>query len=632
MEIESLEILDYISNISPLNALSEDLLDQCVKAMEITFIAKNRQVLDGVQSSDYLYLIRSGAVEITDKNNNLIGKPAEGEWFGQHSLLNSLFQQQEKTSQSQSKNENESNERVVTLENCLFYLIPKNTFQMLLQFSDSFRHYFIRTKPVRIRAAIDHLQHAENTTLIASRASELIHGTPLFIEQTVTIAEAAQLMTTHTVTAMLVNDNDKLVGIVTDRAFCTKVVAENRHASQPISTIMTKNPITITEDTQGSAALLLMARHNIRHLPVTRGDSVVGMLTATDIIRKQSSNAIYLINEIHRAKNTEELVSLSAQLPETLVSLVDSSLTAEDIGQTISSIGRAITKRLLTLAENELGEAPISYCWVCAGSMARGDQTAHSDQDTALILANDYKEASHQDYFRALAKKVSDGLNACGYVYCPGDVMATNTKWCQPLSTWKAYFNNWIENPEPKALMHACIFFDLRFIRGEKHLLSDLRSYVLQKTQNNDLFLRLMAENALHYQPPLGFFRNFVLEKGGEHGKALNMKKKGVVPIIDLARVYALNVGVDNISTRIRLQQAHKKGVLSREGMRDLQDAYEFVSSVRLQHQAKQIKQGRQADNYLLLDDISSLERRHLKDAFEVVSTLQKVMHNNFQM
>jgi CBS domain-containing protein len=262
--------------------------------------------------------------------------------------------------------------------------------------------------------------------------------------------------------------------------------------------------------------------------------------------------------------------------------------------------------------------------------MARGDQTAHSDQDNAIILSDDYQPEKHQQYYQQLAKFVCDGLNDCGYIYCPGDVMAINPKWCQPLSIWKSYFNQWIEYPEPKALMLSSIFFDLKYLYGDSVLFSSLRVHTMEKSQRNSLFLSLMSENALHYQPPLGFFRSFVLEKGGGHGKALNMKKKGVVPIIDLARVYALNVGVQKINTKERLDIAHEKGAISEEGMRDLQDAYEFICSVRLQHQAKQIKQGLEADNYLLPDVLSSLERRHLKDAFEVVTVLQKVMHNNF--
>ncbi len=616
MEIESLEILDYVRKVPPLDQLDQQVVSDLVNSMEIAFVKRGARIIDQTAGDERVYLIRSGAVEIKDTNNQLVAKLAEGEWFGQQHVLTP----------------DADRLRVTALENCLLYLIPANEFSLLVQTHPQVQQYFEQHKPARIRHALKGMQKAEHSSLMALRIADLVHGTPLFIEDSESIATAARLMTQHTVTAMLVNHNGRLAGILTDRAFCTKVVAEGMDSSEPVSRIMTPEPLTLSADSQAASALLLMSQHNIRHLPVMRDDKVVGMVTATDLIRKQSANAIYLVNEIHRAHHLHELVSLSEQLPGMLVSLVESSMTAHDIGHAVSSVGQAITYRLLLLAEEKLGAPPVEYCWVCAGSMARGDQTAHSDQDNALILDNGYIEASHKSYFQQLAKIVCDGLHACGYVYCPGDVMASNPKWCQPLSVWKSYFSDWIDEPEPKALMHASIFFDLKAIYGKKSLLRQLRKFVLQKTRNNHLFLSLMAENALQYQPPLGFFRQFVLEKGGEQGKALDMKKRGVVPIIDLARVYALQAAVEPINTRDRLIAGKKAGVISQEGARDLLDAYEFIGSVRLQHQAKQVLKGDKPDNFVSPNDLSSLERRHLKDAFEVVVTLQSAMRNNFQI
>jgi CBS domain-containing protein len=209
--------------------------------------------------------------------------------------------------------------------------------------------------------------------------------------------------------------------------------------------------------------------------------------------------------------------------------------------------------------------------------------------------------------------------------------MASNIKWRQPLKQWQLYFKQWINQPEPKALMYASIFFDLRCIYGDLNLLTTLQNNVFEMTQRSSLFLHLMATNALHYRPPLGLFRNFVLEKTGAEAKALNMKKRGVVPIIDLARVYALEAGSTVINTQERLKAAYEGGKLSKEGMEDLRDAFEFIGTVRLQHQARQIENGKMADNHVPPEELSSLERRHLKDAFEVVSTLQTVLERRFQ-
>ena len=216
--------------------------------------------------------------------------------------------------------------------------------------------------------------------------------------------------------------------------------------------------------------------------------------------------------------------------------------------------------------------------------------------------------------------------------YCPGDVMASNPKWRQPLAVWRSYFDKWIFNPQPKALMYASIFFDLQCVRGDAGLLESLQSEVLKKTRGNTIFLAYMTANALQFHPPLGIFKQFVLEKGGAEEKALNMKKRGIVPITDLARVYALSAGVNALNTRDRLEAASKAGVLSRSGMADLRDALEFIASVRLQHQSQQIRAGQTPDNFVPPEHLSSLERRHLKDAFDVVDTIQTAMESSNQV
>ncbi len=612
MEIEQLEIREYLQTCSPLDKLSDECLDEIVKTLEISYLRRGKPLLTPGDENQSLYLIRSGALELYDTEGNISAQLSEGDWAGHRSTMLSGI----------------VTRKVIAIEDTLLYVIAAPVFKKLLKDQKPVREYFSEQKTERLRSAINDIRNNEQSTLISTRVSELSHAIPLIVETHTTIKEAANRMTNEHVSALLVMNegDDNIQGIITDREFCTKVVAKGLSLEESVDTIMTRNLITMPSTATASQALLTMARNNIRHIPVLENNKVKAMVTAADIIRQQSDNAVYLINEIHRAKSIEELTSLSKQLAPTLVNLVKSGLNADDTAHSISSIGESIAKRLLRMAEENLGPPPVPYAFIIAGSQARNEQTAHSDQDNALILSDDYVEETHDEYFLALAKFVSDGLDACGYIYCPGDVMATNKKWRQPLSVWKGYFKQWIDEPEPKPLMYASIFFDLRCIFGDQKLLSNLQTKVYKRTKRSDLFINLMVENALHYRPPLGLFRHFVLEKTGAEQKALNMKKRGVVPIIDLARVYALKAGSHAINTQERLDAAAEAGVLSQEGRADLKDAFEFISTVRLKHQAKQIENGKVADNHVPPEELSSLERRHLKDSFETVSTLQTAL------
>jgi len=225
-----------------------------------------------------------------------------------------------------------------------------------------------------------------------------------------------------------------------------------------------------------------------------------------------------------------------------------------------------------------------------------------------------------------MTRFVCTGLDVAGYIFCPGEMMAMTSKWRQPVRQWKKYFQNWIDEPEPKALMLSCVFFDMRFIAGTESLFDQLQDMVLQKTNNNRIFASFMIGNALSHTPPLGFFWNFVLIRGGEHNDHLDLKHSGVIPVVDIARVYALGHGIKAVNTWDRLVAAGEEKALSSTGVRDLLDAFEFIAITRLKHQARKIRMGKTPDNFMAPDDLSDFERAHLKDAFSVVKTIQSAM------
>ncbi|WP_223789048.1 putative nucleotidyltransferase substrate binding domain-containing protein [Marinicella meishanensis] len=615
MEIEQLEIHDFLQQTHPLNKLDGATLKQLATAIEITYHPREDVVLEPGHNNHWLYMIRSGAVIRTDHQDGLVAQFGSGDFFGHRAIERGGL----------IKN------KVSCLEDSLFYLIPDTLYHTLMQEVPAFNDYFSQQKNQRLKSALHELQANHDNILIKSRVADFLHPA-LTIDASLSIQDTAQLMQQQDKTSALVLDaaEKTILGIVTDRAFCTKVVADGIPAQQSIDQVMTHNPVCIDPHSNGLEAMLLMTRLNIRHLPVVQDGSLVGMVTATDLIHHQSHNPIYLVNEIHKATDLAQVVSLSQQIPTALVKLVAAGLHAKDIAHSISSIGRAIIQKVIKQTIQELGPAPIRFAYLVAGSLARNDQTAHSDQDNGLLLADNYEPAQHGCYFQQLASTVSDWLNRCGYVYCPGDVMASNEQWRQPLAVWQSYFERWILTPEPKALMYASIFFDLRCVYGDASLLDELHESVKQLIQQQRRFLAFMAANAQQNKPPLGLFRRFVLEQHGAEHKTLDMKKRGILPLTDVARVFALDAGTALINTRDRIQAACQAGVISSEAADDLIDSHDFLCTVRLQHQVKNIQAGQAANNHVNPDELSSLERRHLKDAFELISTYQDVVSQKY--
>ncbi|TXH70473.1 MAG: CBS domain-containing protein [Thiothrix sp.] len=472
---------------------------------------------------------------------------------------------------------------------------------------------------------------AADYSLLTVQVQELVRPTVMVDEETSIQATAAQMTAANSHTALVVHDQ-KLTGIVTDQNFRARVVASQHDPQDRIASIMSQDPVILPPQAPATEAMLLMAKHNIRHIPIVdpHNQTILGVVGGTDLLRSHSHNAIYLIGDIYLAKDVETLKQLSLHRPKALVSMVK-SLSSYYVSHAISSIGQAITRRLLQLAEQQLGTPPIPYAFLVAGSLARFEQTAYSDQDNGLILSNDYQETVHGEYFRKLADFVCDGLDACGYEYCKGGIMASNPQWRQPLSVWRQYFAKWIDTPDPQALLYSTIFFDLRCLYGEAALFEDLHQSILRRTQKSTLFLTHMAANALNFRPPLGFFKGFVLEKQANGEKTLDMKKRGVVPVIDVARVYALAAGLPVTNTRERLQALGQASQVSHDTLANVLDAFEFISLTRLRHQARQIEAGQFADNQVAPDELSDFEQRHLKNAFEVASHFQDALAQRYQ-
>lgn len=616
MDKKTLEIRDYLTQCMPLKGLPLATLDELASSVEEISAEQGETIMRIGKTNDHVFLIRYGAVELVREDGILHGRFGAGDWFGHRSVIRG----------------GEVNLTVRALEESLFYTLPGALFIRLFESYQRFASYFSEHKADRVRNALQELRNTDNHAMITLYVSDLMKPAMLVSKDT-TIQKVAQQMNEYSSrTALVVDTVQHLAGIVTDADF-RSIVAHGLDIHQPVTEIMTTEPLTLAPNNQASEALLLMARRNIRHVPVIEQGEIVGVISATDLLRGQTHSAIYLVADIYCAQTVARLSELSKSLPKVLVGLVKQSLPAYDIGHAITSIGQAIVRRLIAMAEQQFGKPPIPYAFIVAGSMARREQTAHTDQDNGMILSDAYHEAEHGQYFRDIAKFVSDGMNECGYVYCPGNIMATNDQWRQPLAVWRSYFNNWIDTPNGQALLNASIFFDLRCLYGDCSLLESLQEDFLAKTKSKTVFQAFMASNALNHRPPIGFFRGFVLDKESVDSdeKGMDMKKRGVVPVIDLARVYALAGGLHAVNTWERLDAIAASHGITQVNIDDLKDAFEFISMVRLQHQAKQIEQGQKPNNYVPPEELSALERRHLKDAFEVVSNLQGFMTTRYK-
>jgi CBS domain-containing protein len=620
--------VDFFKNIMPFNVLDDVTLNRLARHCRVDFYPKGTRLLTaGETEITHLYLIQRGGVKafIEDDQGDVTLKDfrGEGDYIGALGIIRGT----------------PANLNIETVEDTFCFLLPRGIFLNLVEQEPAFAHYYLKSFSEKIvKTAYNELRHhkvskrsGDDLYLFSVRVGDLVK-TLRKVSSTSSIQQAAASMAEYRVGSLLVHDPDdeeNIVGIITDRDLRGKVVAAGLDYNLPVKEIMTGPVLSVLSQALCFDVLLKMMSTSIHHLAVERGGRVIGVVTSHDIMLLQGHSPYYLFKEILGQQEISGLYALAQKIAEVIRGLIKEGAKAGNITQMIAILNDHILERMLTLLEEELGPPPLPYCWLLMGSEGRREQTFKTDQDNAILYAdptNDEEKLAAENYFKEFAAKAIDHLVNCGYPLCPGEIMAINPRWCQPLSVWKGYFSHWIDAPDPAELLNATIFFDFRSGFGDSGLARELRRHLNTKAREKDMFLFHLARQCMSTRVPLSFFKNFIVNKDGEHKHHLDIKRQGLTPFVNFARVLALKNGISETNTLARLKALFEAGFINREIWSSANDAYELQMQQRLIHQLWQIEEGVLPDNHIDPEQLSDLERRMLKDAFAVIERLYSVL------
>ncbi|MBU4118252.1 MAG: CBS domain-containing protein [Proteobacteria bacterium] len=624
--------ISFFKGIMPFNTLDEETLKTIARHCRIDFFPKGTRILTAdVTELTHLFLIQRGGVKafLEDDSGEVTLKDfrGEGAYIGALAIIRGTA----------------ANLNIETVEDTFCFLLPREIFLDLIEKQASFAHYYLKSFSEKIvTTAYNELRHHkvarrsnEDLYLFSIKVGDLVK-TLRKVSRTATIQEAASLMSTHRVGCLLVHDvvdEENIVGIITDRDLRNKVVAAGLDFQQPVQVIMSGPVQTVLSQSLCFDVLLKMMDTGIHHLAVERSGRIIGVVTSHDIMLLQGHSPYYLFKEIRGQQQIAGLYPLARKIPDVIRGLIGEGAKAGNITQMIAILNDHILGRMLTLLEKEMGTPPTPYCWLLMGSEGRREQTFKTDQDNAIIYADpvdDEQKQAAENYFKAFAAKAIDHLVNCGYPLCPGEVMATNPRWCQSLSAWKRYFEHWVAEPDPQEIRYATIFFDFRAGFGEAALAEELRLHLNKQIAGRDLFLFHLARQSMETRAPLSFFKNFIVERDGEHKNRLDIKRQGLTPFVNFARVLALKHCVKETNTLARLKALMEGEWIQGELWSAASEAYELQMQQRLVHQLRQIEAGILPDNYIDPADLSDLERRMFKDAFAVIERLYGVLEQMY--
>jgi CBS domain-containing protein len=626
---EGHRVAQMLSGTPPFNILPEPAREQIVGEITEVYYSKGTILFFQEKSRvEYLYIIKKGSLErYWDQGGDqkLYGVLKEGDTFGGISML---------------VNNGTAVRTAQVAENTHFYILAKETFLSLCDeypsFSDYFTNTFGRRMLDRSYASIirkDFGPKTESAQLFNMRVEDVCNTHLLTCDGNISIQAAAKKMSRRNNSSIFVRSaQGDLTGIVTDSDIRNKVVALGYDIQRPVADIMSSPLNTIPSGTMISEALLDMMESNMKHLAVTDADhQIVGVLTNSDILSAQEQSPFFILREISSATSLGQVVDQQRRLARLIQNMISNGAKSAIITKLITSISDAILSKLIRFALDLHGPAPAEFAFMIFGSEGRMEQTLKTDQDNAIVYADvdeaDAEKVHH--YFLKLGESVCTWLDQAGYAFCKGDVMAKNPRWCQPISKWKKYFHTWIRISTKEDLLQAAIFFDFRGAYGNMEMVDDLRLHLFQTLEGWTRFFKELTDNALGFRPPLGFFNNFVVASKGEHRHKFNIKN-AMTPVVDFARIYALNNNIADTNTQDRLYRLHLEKALNHEVYHELDRAYDYLMQQRLMCQISTIEKGRLPDNYINPKKLSKIEQSLFRTIFKRIESMQTKLRLKF--
>ena len=562
---------------------------------------------EGAKPVHHLRVIRSGTIELATRGK-VLDVLVEGDVFGHGSLLSGL--------------PTAFSARAVEDSTC--YRIPAEQARAAL--SGPAGVQFVARSLLEEPTELHILAREPAVNAADQPVGSLLRGEAVVCAPETTIREAAQMMSEGSGASVVVDLGNAGFGILTDRDLRTKVVARGMSVDDPVSAAMSAPAYTTTSDRRAGEVLAEMFERGLRHFPVLSSTGqIVGVVGDVDLVSLRTRSSFWLRQRIATAHSDEELVTVSRELRPMVLSLYDAGVAAGNVMSVYAVCVDALTRRLLTLALDRRSGVGAEFAWLALGSQARREALPSSDVDSAIVWFGSTRDSDDDTRTELLdlAREVIVGMRACGLRTDENGVNADAAPFVRAVASWQHVAQSWMSDPtQEKALILTSIIVDSRPVWGVHTGTPVADTFRLAASYPQ--LLRMLARFALSHRPATRRFRGLVVDQGGDHPGTLDLKQGGLVPIVDLARWGAMSAGVTSATTPERLRAAAEAGTLSAADAHTLQDAFELINNLRLEHQVTQIRSGRNPDDRVDPEALSSLMRVQLRQAFRAVATIQK--------
>ena len=620
--------VSFLGSFLPFSQITEKELIELFRGLGKEAFPPHKLIIRQQSQGRSFYIIKSGLVKVflVDEKGQekVLGFLGEGDCFGEISLLT----------------EGLTTANILTVEETVCYIQKKEAFLEMVQRHPLFLEFFNQLLTQRMRATYKKilLEGPEigqvESYLFSKQIKEMICSRDYFLEQEKSLRQAADKIVREDLEALVVLDDQKgLVGILDRKDIIRAMLHDRDKIESPVSAIAKKGFHAIDRESYFFDAVHEMVKSNTSFLVVQQGDRVEGLLTGLDLLRFRGREALSLIKNIEEAQGFEPLNRFRQEVEKVIRSLMTDGALASQVCRIVSEINDKIVRKVIQFAEEDWGKPLPPYAWLGLGSEGRKEQSLFTDQDNAIIFTDGLSDQEIVR-FKGFVQRVVTGLQQCGIPLCKGEVMATNPKFFGSLSEWMRKSAQWIKAPrlDEKDLMDTYSFLDFRFIHGQHHLEEALRSHVHGLIQDHPQFLSLLAEGILDMGIPLGFFKNFIVEKNGAHKDKLSIKLSGLVPLVSSIKILAYAEGVRETNTLERMEGLGRKKVLNSDQVETLTQAFETFLTLKLRNDLLGKEKLQDFENYINPAQLTTRYKQLLKEAFWAVSEVQKTVRGRLKV
>jgi CBS domain-containing protein len=626
-------IADFLKIYPPFDNLTFQELSEIAANIHVLNIQKQAvlfQINDVLHDS--FYVVASGTINLTtiaDAEETIINKCHEGDVFG----LRPFFAKNNYMMTAKAREES------------IIYAIPIAVFRPFVANNSNVLNFLLESFAVNSRHTKDTVSTGKNisdSSFYVDQQSEMqyiqsltYNNSPLKTDQKSIVKDVAMLMTDAMVDNVVVTEKKYPIGIVTQADLSSKIATGRYPITETIDRIMSSPVVTVIENVSLAEAQLLMLKHNVSHLCVTKDgtskSALKGIISEHDLIVAQASNPGVLIKEIKRSQLPKDLKQIRDRLVDLIQNSIQKNVPLSHITNIVGEINLAIIKRAVELSILDLGSPPARFAWLSTGSQGRKEQLLLTDQDSILIFEDVTPERYRdvKDYFLRMAKRTTSILEKVGYNYCPNGHMASNMLWCKSLTEWTKQYNSWMNTPGENSTDLSSIFFDYEIVFGDPKIEEAIESVIFQNATNNTLFFDFLGNDALRKNSPLSFLKKLILEEEGPHKGKFDIKTRALMPLIDSARLLILSSNIKGIkNTYLRFKQLAITDSKNSEIYLSCAEAFLILSKFRTIEGLKNDDSG----EYINIKELSRIDREKLKNALLPMKDLEELIKSKFQL